>query len=38
VETIKDLDVDKFYHVLEGQGIVPAQETSSGSKARPATH
>jgi hypothetical protein len=26
VETLKDLDVDKFYSVLEGQGIVRADE------------
>ncbi len=25
VETIKDLDADKFYSVLEGQGVVPAE-------------
>jgi enediyne biosynthesis protein E4 len=25
VETLKNLDVDKFYSVLEGQGIVPAE-------------
>ena len=26
VETLKDLDVDKFYSVLEGQGIVPEEK------------
>ncbi len=26
VETLKDLDADKFYSVLEGQGIVPAEK------------
>ena len=26
VETIKDLDADKFYSVLEGQGIVPREK------------
>jgi hypothetical protein len=26
VDTIKDLDADKFYSVLEGQGIVPAEK------------
>ena len=34
---IKDLDADKFYHVLEGQGIVPTKKPFSGSKATPAT-
>jgi hypothetical protein len=27
VETLKDLQADKFYSVLEGQGIVPAEKT-----------
>ncbi len=26
VETLKDLEADKFYNVLEGQGIVPAEK------------
>jgi len=26
VETMKDLDADKFYSVLEGQGIVPREK------------
>jgi len=26
VETLKSLDVDKFYSVLEGQGIVPPEK------------
>ena len=26
IETLKDLDADKFYSVLEGQGIVPAEK------------
>ncbi len=26
IETLKNLDVDKFYSVLEGQGIVPAEK------------
>jgi hypothetical protein len=30
LETLTNLDVDKFYSVLEGQGIVPAE------KVRPA--
>ena len=25
METLKDLDADRFYAVLEGKGIVPAQ-------------
>jgi hypothetical protein len=32
VETIKDLEADKFYSVLEGQGIIPAE------KIRPTSH
>jgi enediyne biosynthesis protein E4 len=31
IETLKNLETDKFYSVLEGQGIVPAE------KIRPAT-
>jgi hypothetical protein len=27
VETLKDLEADKFYSILEGQGIVPAEKT-----------
>jgi enediyne biosynthesis protein E4 len=27
VETLKDLEADKFYSALEGQGIVPAEKT-----------
>ncbi len=38
VETIKDLEADKFYHVHEGQGIVPAEKTFSRSKATPQPH
>ena len=26
IETLKDLDADKFYSVLEGKGIVPAEQ------------
>jgi hypothetical protein len=26
IETLKNLDIDKFYSVLEGQGIVPAEK------------
>jgi len=26
LETMKDVDVDKFYSVLEGQGIVPREK------------
>src|SRR6267142_229652 len=26
IETLRDLDVDKFYSVLEGQGIVPREK------------
>jgi len=33
VETIKDLDADKFYSVLEGQGIVPAEKIRPTSSA-----
>ncbi len=29
VETLKDLEADKFYCVLEGEGIVPARQDSS---------
>jgi len=36
IEIIKDLDVDKYYYVLEGQGIVPAEKVRpSGSAKRP---
>jgi enediyne biosynthesis protein E4 len=26
IETLKNLDADKFYSVLEGQGMVPAEK------------
>ncbi len=26
VDTIKSLDVDRFYRVLEGKGVVPAEQ------------
>jgi hypothetical protein len=35
VETVKDLQADKFYSALEGQGIVPAEKTRP-SRALPA--
>ena len=31
-ETLKDLAADKFYSILEGQGIVPGREDSSGGR------
>jgi len=34
VETLKDLEVDKFYNVLEGQGIVPPEKIRPGSPAK----
>jgi enediyne biosynthesis protein E4 len=34
VETLKDLEADKFYSVLEGQGIVPAEKIRPVSVAR----
>jgi enediyne biosynthesis protein E4 len=33
VETLKDLEADKFYSVLEGRGIVPAEKIRPMSKA-----
>jgi hypothetical protein len=35
LETLKDLEVDKFYSVLEGQGIVPAERIRPPAKASP---
>ena len=34
VETINDLDADKFYSVLEGQGIVPAEKIRPNAPAK----
>jgi hypothetical protein len=34
VETLKDLEVDKFYSVLEGQGIVPPEKIRPVSPAK----
>jgi hypothetical protein len=31
VETLKNLEADKFYSVLEGQGIVPAEKIHPAS-------
>jgi len=33
VETLKDLQADKFYGVLEGQGIVPVEKIAPVKKA-----
>jgi enediyne biosynthesis protein E4 len=39
VEAIKNLEVDRFYHVLEGQGMVPVEKTLPASKqSAPAKH
>ena len=35
VETVTNLDADKFYSVLEGQGIVPAAKIAPDAKAKP---
>ncbi|HEX5236001.1 MAG TPA: CRTAC1 family protein [Silvibacterium sp.] len=35
VDTIRNLDADKFYAVLEGQGIVPAAKIAPDAKAKP---
>jgi len=35
VETLKDLEADKFYSVLEGQGIVPAEKIRPAGGAAP---
>jgi enediyne biosynthesis protein E4 len=35
VDTIKNLAADKFYSVLEGQGIVPASKIAPDAKAKP---
>jgi hypothetical protein len=35
VDTVKNLDADKFYSVLEGQGIVPAAKIAPDAKAKP---
>ncbi len=32
VETLSNLDADKFYSVLEGHGVVPAEQIRPGSK------
>jgi len=34
VETLKNLDADKFYSVLEGQGIVPAEKIRPAGPAK----
>jgi len=34
VETIKDLQADQFYAVLEGQGIVPAEKIRPAGAAK----
>jgi hypothetical protein len=31
VETIKDLDADKFYSILEGEAVVPAEKIRPGA-------
>jgi len=33
LEAIRDLEADKFYAVLEGQGIVPAEKIRPGSSS-----
>jgi hypothetical protein len=33
VETLKDLEADKFYSVLEGEGIVPSEKIRPKSSA-----
>jgi len=39
METLKDLEVDKFYSVLEGQGIVPADKIRpNASPGQPLKH
>jgi enediyne biosynthesis protein E4 len=35
VDSMKNLDVDKFYAALEGQGIVPAEQIRPKAKAAP---
>ena len=38
VETLKDLEADKFYSVLEGQGVVPAEQIRPTGRGAPAKH
>jgi hypothetical protein len=38
VETLKDLEADKFYSVLEGQGIVPAEKIRPTSETGQSKH
>jgi hypothetical protein len=38
VETLKNLDADKFYSVLEGQGIVPPEKIRPTAIAAGAKH
>ncbi|HZW95941.1 MAG TPA: hypothetical protein VFF64_23550 [Candidatus Eremiobacteraceae bacterium] len=33
-DIVKNLEVDKFYSALEGQGIVPAEQVQSSAVAR----
>jgi hypothetical protein len=35
VDTVKDLEADKYYAVLEGQGIVPSEKIKPGPAKRP---
>ncbi len=35
IETLKNLDADKFYSVLEGQGIVPAEKIRPSASVKP---
>ncbi len=34
LEILKDLDVDKFYSLLEGEGIVPAKRINPAGPAK----
>jgi len=35
IEKLKNLDVDKFYSILEGQGIVPAEKIRPSASVKP---
>jgi enediyne biosynthesis protein E4 len=35
IETLKNLDSDKFYSILEGQGIVPAEKIRPSTSVKP---
>jgi len=35
IETLKNLDADRLYSVLEGQGIVPAEKIRPAASVKP---